>query len=401
MGSGRDGGEAAAADDVPAAPVPSSSRRTSQVFNDFVTPARHVSRRAVVHYVVLGISAPPLNDDDADGVPDYVERVGDAADTAIAYYERRGFARDPARTPAGRTRAPTSTSRASRPGYFGVAFPAADAEGGAFLAVSNALDPSPAQSLGSLYGTVAHELFHLVQFSYFKPAVDPPARRLGARGARPRRWKGRVYPDLEDIVSSLQLRHWFAAPQRSVTEESYGAQLLWQFLDERQPALLPAYLTRGRARGRMPGAACSPPRTSGSRGGRSLRSSARFAAWAAERYGDRLEHLPQLARERARGRVGLAARHPLRPARRARCGRSPSASGERPARVDADLRRGQHDSPGDPAAMHRARAARATARGVTFAVPPALRSERALRAGDARDRERRRRRDLLPRVGNG
>ena len=64
-----------------------------QVFNDYVTPARsYASRRAVVHYVVLGLSAPPLNDDDADGVPDYVERVGDAADTAIAYYERRGFA---------------------------------------------------------------------------------------------------------------------------------------------------------------------------------------------------------------------------------------------------------------------------------------------------------------------
>ena len=65
-----------------------------QVFNDYATPARfHASRHAVVHYVVLGVDAPPLNDDDADGVPDYVERVGDAADTAIAYYERRGFAR--------------------------------------------------------------------------------------------------------------------------------------------------------------------------------------------------------------------------------------------------------------------------------------------------------------------
>src|SRR4051812_7032209 len=63
-----------------------------QVYNDYAVPERTYSaRRAVVHYVVLGIDAPPLNDDDADGVPDYVERVGEAADRALAYCERRGF----------------------------------------------------------------------------------------------------------------------------------------------------------------------------------------------------------------------------------------------------------------------------------------------------------------------
>src|SRR3954465_6727566 len=64
-----------------------------RVFNDYASPSRaFASSRAVVHYVSGGPDAPPLNDDDADGVPDYVERVGEAADTAIAYYERRGFA---------------------------------------------------------------------------------------------------------------------------------------------------------------------------------------------------------------------------------------------------------------------------------------------------------------------
>src|SRR3954470_2360307 len=133
-----------------------------QVLNDFVTPARaYAADRAAVHYVVLGVSAPPLNDDDADGVPDYVERVGDAADTAIGYYERRGFAAIivDAGGPDGRPDIYISRFAA---GYFGVAFPAADADGGAFLAVSNWLDPSPTASLGSLDGTVAHELFHLV-----------------------------------------------------------------------------------------------------------------------------------------------------------------------------------------------------------------------------------------------
>src|SRR3954447_15476351 len=94
-----------------------------QVLNDFVTPARaYAADRAVVHYVVLGVSAPPLNDDDADGVPDYVERVGDAADTAIAYYERRGFAHILADTGGPDARPDIYVSRFAA-GYFGVAFP--------------------------------------------------------------------------------------------------------------------------------------------------------------------------------------------------------------------------------------------------------------------------------------
>ena len=140
-----------------------------------------------------GVDAPPLNDDDADGVPDYVERVGDAADTAIAYYERRGFARILPDAAGPDVRPDLYISRFA-PGYFGVAFPAADAEGGAFVAVSNALDPSPATSLGSLYGTVAHELFHLMQFSYFPPHGRSRARRSGrSRGWR-RRWRAASTP---------------------------------------------------------------------------------------------------------------------------------------------------------------------------------------------------------------
>jgi hypothetical protein len=77
---------------APAQAVTSVAPDELSVYNDYATPARtYSSRRAVVHYVVVGFDAPPLNDDDGDGVPDYVERVGDAADTAIAYYEQHGF----------------------------------------------------------------------------------------------------------------------------------------------------------------------------------------------------------------------------------------------------------------------------------------------------------------------
>ena len=77
--------------DVPAAQTVTAPN-AFQVYNDYASPERtYSSRSVVVHYVVLGIDAPPLNDDDADAVPDYVERVGDAADLALAYYRRRGF----------------------------------------------------------------------------------------------------------------------------------------------------------------------------------------------------------------------------------------------------------------------------------------------------------------------
>src|SRR5215217_4137091 len=173
-----------------------------QVFNDYATPARfYVSRSAVVHYVVVGIDAPPLNDDDADGVPDYVERVADAADTSISYYERRGFARIAPDTGGPDARPDIYLSRFT-PGYFGLALPAVDAQGGAFVAVSNALDPSPTESLGSLYGTVAHELFHLVQFSYFPATADPDLAAWAVEGMAAA-MESRVYPELDDIVSSL------------------------------------------------------------------------------------------------------------------------------------------------------------------------------------------------------
>ena len=202
-----------------------------QVFNDYVAPPRaHASARAVVYYVAVGVDAPPLNDDDADGVPDYVERVGEAADSAIAYFERRGFARilTDAGGPDGRPDIYISRFAA---GYFGVAFPAASSDNGAFVAVANGLDPSPTRSFGSLTGTVAHELFHLVQFSYFRATADPdlPGWALEGMAAAMER---RVHPELEDIVSSLQLRRWFEAPQRSITVQSYGTQLLWRFLVE-------------------------------------------------------------------------------------------------------------------------------------------------------------------------
>jgi hypothetical protein len=232
--------------DVPAAET-SNAPNDFQLYNDYASPEwTYSSRRAVVHYVVLGIGAPPLNDDDADSVPDYIERVGEAADRALAYYEGRGFRAPPADEAGPDARPDIYVSRFS-PGTIGVAFPAGRAEGGAFAVVSNNLDPSAERSFASVYATVAHELFHLVQFSYFGLEGDPaiPAWILEGTAVA---LESRVNPELDDLVSTIQLRPWFSATERSMTTQSYAAQLLWRRLDTEQPRLLPALFARMAAR---------------------------------------------------------------------------------------------------------------------------------------------------------
>lgn len=214
-----------------------------QVYNDYASPERtYSSQRAVVHYVVLGIDAPPLNDDDANGVPDYVQRVGEAADQALGYYERRGF-RPPLPDEGGPDARPDIYISRFSPGTFGVSFPPVAAEGGAFAVVANNLDPSAERSLASVYATVAHELFHVTQFAYFGPKRDPaiPSWILEGTAAA---MESRVYAELDDLVSTIQLRRWFSATEKSITTQSYGAQLLWRRLDIEEPRFVPALLTR-------------------------------------------------------------------------------------------------------------------------------------------------------------
>jgi hypothetical protein len=218
-----------------------------QVYNDYASPERtYSSRRVVVHYVVAGIDAPPLNDDDLEGVPDYVARVGEAADRALAYYERRGF-HIPLPDSGGPDARPDLYVSRFSPGTLGVAFPSAAADGGAFAVISNNLDPSADRSFASVHATVAHELFHLVQFSYFPREVEPsiPTWILEGTAAA---LESRVNPELDDLVSTIQLRRWFSALDRSLTTQSYGAQLFWRYLDTQEPKLLPALFARLGAR---------------------------------------------------------------------------------------------------------------------------------------------------------
>jgi hypothetical protein len=244
------------ADALPGAGASAGTPNAWQIYNDFATPAvRHASTRAVVHYVRTGIDAPPLNDDDGDGVPDYVERVGEAADAAITYFEQRGFRRIRPDAGGGDERPDLYISRFA-PGTFGVAIPARRADGGAFVVVANNLDPNEDESFAGLYGTVAHEIFHLVQFSYFPPDVEPPLPEWVLEGTAAA-LEGRAFPEHSDFLWDLQVRPWLAAPARSMTAQSYAAGLLWRHLDAHSPSLIHAYLSRwaaGRERGNGAGA---------------------------------------------------------------------------------------------------------------------------------------------------
>ena len=299
--------------DVPAvASADGAAPNELQVFDDYSVPARtFASARAVVHFVVLGADAPPLNDDDADGVPDYVERVGAAADRAIDYFERRGFRRIAADS-GGPDPRPDLYVSLFAPGYLGVALPATRASGGAFAAVSNRLDPSVGPSFGSLGGTVAHELFHLVQFSYFRRADDPAIPGWVLEGSAAA-IENRVDPELEDVVTGLQLRRWFDDSARSLTEQTYGSQLLWRDLDERAPGLLPAVLARLAAR---PSASATSALVDGYRAatGRPFAPAfARFAQRVVDEHGDRIRpHATLAPGARAAARVAPLAIHFVR-----------------------------------------------------------------------------------------
>ena len=203
----------------------------------------YVSAGAVVHYVTTGLDAPPLNDDNGNGIPDYVEEVGAAADSAFAYYAARGF-RAPLADSAGPNPLPDIyIKHFHNPDLFGLTFAAANAQGGSFVVISSHLDPSPALARGSLAATVAHELFHVVQNAYTPGGQMPDWVAEGSAEAM----SLLVEPKIEDLVSVDYMDEWLAQPWRPLFDERfycdhcYGGALWWATLAQLKPTLLPQY----------------------------------------------------------------------------------------------------------------------------------------------------------------
>jgi hypothetical protein len=132
--------------------------------------------RVLVHYTTVGEDAPPKADGNGNGRPDYVEKVLQAAGSALGFFAAPvfdgkafpGFQSDLCDTGGPDSRLDVYVRDLG--GTLGRSFGPARAGGGAFVLVSPRLADRPhgqANFKGDgIAFTVSHELFHLVQFGY-------------------------------------------------------------------------------------------------------------------------------------------------------------------------------------------------------------------------------------------
>ena len=193
--------------------------------------------RAIVHYVSAGADAPSLADSDRDGTPDYVERIAEAAELSLDRFASLGF----------RPPSPDHTGPDARVDIYikdidgdgdwaAEAFSFARRDGGYAI-----VEPD----LRGLAATVAHELFHLVQFAYLPRGFPACWAAEGTASAA----ESMVYParDRSDRDEDWLEQPWLPLAQATLGdtyEESsfcYAGQAWFEFLHERDPGLLPAY----------------------------------------------------------------------------------------------------------------------------------------------------------------
>jgi hypothetical protein len=205
----------------------------------------YVGAHVVVHYVTSGLDAPPLQDDDASGSPDYIEQASLAADTAFAYYERQGFKR-PAPDTAGPDTKPDVYIKSLPAGVLGLTFTPRYAEGGTFVLISPRLETGQTRPLGSLRMAVAHEFFHVVQFSYIVSGKVPLWAVEGSATAV----SMLVFPQIEDLAMKDYLDVWLRKPWLPLYDERfncvrcYGGAWWWLHLSRLNRRILPLYFAQ-------------------------------------------------------------------------------------------------------------------------------------------------------------
>jgi hypothetical protein len=223
------------------------TRPTSGGTYAYATPEAppYVGARAVVHYVTSGADAPSLQDGNGNGVPDYVEQVGAAADAALLYYERAGF-KAPLPDAAGPDAKPDIYVDALAPGTFGLTFAESYAAGGTFVIVSPRLDPGQPKAVGSLSVTVAHELAHVIQFSYVGDGGFPVWAAEGSAVAL----SMLVFPQVDDVVDAEYLDTWLAQTWLPLYDERfscvhcYGGAWWWLYLTRLHRSVLQRYFAQ-------------------------------------------------------------------------------------------------------------------------------------------------------------
>jgi hypothetical protein len=211
-----------------------------------------ISPQVVVHYEAAGPDAPDATDANQNGVPDYVERVSAAAARALAFYASQGFLL-PLPDSGGPNGLPDIYIKHLPPGYYGESLPAQDAEpGGGFVVISNTLSTSLVDPEGGIETTVAHELFHMIQFSYF-PSLPIPSATDWADEGTAVAMSILVYPEIEDVANQKHLDEWlkeswlplyYVDGQDGCAVHCYGGAWWWLWLFKLDPKLLPDYYGR-------------------------------------------------------------------------------------------------------------------------------------------------------------
>ena len=132
------------------------------------------------------------------------------------------------------------------PGTFGLTFGEQTGEGGSFVLVSPRLDPSVPKAFGGLNPTVAHELFHVVQYSYVVSDRLPGWAAEGSAVAM----SMLVFPAIEDVAATDYLDRWLSTPylplydERFSCEHCYGGAWWWLYLSGLNRNVLPRYKPR-------------------------------------------------------------------------------------------------------------------------------------------------------------
>jgi hypothetical protein len=205
----------------------------------------YVTSRAVIHYVPFGPQAPPQTDADGNGIPDFVEQVGAAADTALLYYQLHGF-RLPAPDTGGPDSKPDIYIDTLPKGVFGLTIAPTSAEGGTFVLVSPALDMSSTKPTGSVKITVSHELFHVTQYTYVRSGKLPVWAAEGSASAM----SMLVYPDVQDQVMKDYMDAWLQRPWLPLYDEKsgcmhcYGGAWWWLYVADESQKVLPSYFAK-------------------------------------------------------------------------------------------------------------------------------------------------------------
>ena len=188
----------------------------------------YVIGRVAVHYSKAGADAPPVEDRNRDGIPDYVQQAALAAIKALAVYRSSGF-----QVPA---RVEIRIKRLR--GDFGSTNPRSKP----MVTIGNRL----AQSMdpyGRLRITVAHELFHLVELTYLPASRLPKWIAEGVAVAMTQH----AFPHIPDPTAATYERLWVAPSAHSLFADGeygqldYGSAVWWRYLAGLSPRLLPAF----------------------------------------------------------------------------------------------------------------------------------------------------------------